>query len=490
MNELTFSRGEDGRLIGVDEAGEEYALAISEELRAAVREAPLPDLPEITISIPERLRPKDIQALVRSGADPEELAQVSGIAIEQVSRYAAPVLDERLFVTERARGLRMSHDPEALTLDRLAQERLAERGVDGGSLRWDAVRQGNGWVVRLDFDSAEGPARARWRVDLTASTLTPIDDAARWISRSIPADTPVPPVRLLSAVPVPTGDASLTGPEDSTLSLLDDLMDARGLRDPVSPVEPPDRPAGPGDVLELHRGERLFGPGRGSGAGADLGEDGTTRGGQLDGQPSDGFGRYHLPGDRSQQRTGPVGPEPPVDVGPFDTIGTPTGRTRRASRQPSRADLPTADTLAPDVPAGGPQSPPSYRPVRSTEPGHGSDTGRPLHDVVWQDPGYSQGAGDDQPDDSFDRQPPATERPSIWTRPVPHSFDTPGQGSLFQAAPVERPGQGGFGQGGPDPEPDPDPEPPVPPTRSRSATRRASVPSWDEIVFGASRTDT
>jgi hypothetical protein len=31
---------------------------------------------------------------------------------------------------------------------------------------------------------------------------------------------------------------------------------------------------------------------------------------------------------------------------------------------------------------------------------------------------------------------------------------------------------------------------PAPTTRARSAVKRSSVPSWDEIVFGAARTDT
>jgi hypothetical protein len=258
MNELTFRRAENSQLIAADAAGAEYALPITDQVRAAVRDSAIHEIPDAVIQIPEDLRPKDIQSLVRAGAAPEELAGASGIELDHVLRYAAPVLDERLFVAERARELTASHDPGAPTLEQLATDRLAERGVEPTAIFWDAVRQAGHWVVRLDFESSEGLSRARWQVDLPTGTLTPLDEQARWIARSPEPDSPIPPMRRLSALPGGGEDGDGEGVEDnpdSPYSLLDGLMDARGLRDPVAPGESLDPIAGHADVLELRRAE-------------------------------------------------------------------------------------------------------------------------------------------------------------------------------------------------------------------------------------------
>ncbi|MDR2253661.1 MAG: DUF3071 domain-containing protein, partial [Bifidobacteriaceae bacterium] len=254
MNELTFDRVQDGKLIARDQTGAEFALRISEAVRSAVRDHQAPEVVDMVLQIPDVLRPKDIQALVRAGASPAELSRVAGVEIGHVNRYAAPVLDERAYVAERARALSLNREPGAPSLEELAVGRLAERGVDRTSLVWDAVRQGPGWVVRLDFESTEGPTRARWRVDLGSATLLALDEQARWIAQTPEADAPIPPRRLLSAVPSIPHQG---GPDqlDSPLSLLDDLLDARGLRDPVAPGGVIDPLGADADVLELRRGD-------------------------------------------------------------------------------------------------------------------------------------------------------------------------------------------------------------------------------------------
>jgi hypothetical protein len=261
MIELTFDRVEDGCLICVDESGDEYCLPINEAVSRAVRLTVSGEAPEVAVQIPELLRPKDIQALIRAGADPAELVRVSGLSQEHVERYAAPVFDEREFVALRGRSFTLTHEGDAPSLEDLARERLVERGIDPVALNWDAVRQPHGWVLRLDFETEDGPSRARWRIDMNDRALMALNEQAQWIAAGSEPDSPIPPMRLLSAVPGPDGEGyleegDLAGESESLgspLSLLDGLMDSRGLRDPVE-FGLDDDPLGlPADVLELRQ---------------------------------------------------------------------------------------------------------------------------------------------------------------------------------------------------------------------------------------------
>jgi hypothetical protein len=469
MNELTYLRVEDGRLICSTESGAEFALPITDQLRQAVREQTAAEIPDVVIQIPEVLRPKDIQSLVRAGATAEELAAASGLDLVHVNRYALPVMDERAFVADRARDLPPSHDSGAPTLSALAEARLEERGVDATSLAWDAVRQAQGWVVRLDFESSEGPARARWRVDLASATLSPLDEQARWITAATEPDAPIPPMRLLSPLPGGAQEDDADGP-DSPLSLLDGLMDARGLRDPALPGDSVDQLSDRADVLELRRGE----------------DEATGALSYLEPEPLDSIGNpitFLQDTDEEAAEPGPL-PEPLMPPAPLPTYEPSWLAAPVSAGEPGGASEPGPDAAAEWAGDTGP--------VADAATEAPLEAPRPRRDSIW-----------DAPAREPVEPPPAPDRASIWTRTAP-GFET--QGELFQAAPV---GQADYPRTTPlaaspktesaaDPAPgsgDQDGNPPEdqatrPATRSRSAAKRSSVPSWDEIVFGAARTDT
>jgi len=278
MDELRFERQEGDRLIlkGPDDTA--YELAVTPELRTGVRLAARPPLPEaVPEEIPEDLKPRDIQALVRGGTDPTVLAREAQAEADHVLRYAAPVLDERLYVAEQARLIEVRHQDEASTLEELAVERLASRGVDPESLEWDSYYADGGWVARLDFELDGAIRTARWDLDLTGRRLAALDEPAEWITEPTSPDGPVPPPkrhltaveaevspelkidRDLGAEPapmvLPERDLMAKPSKDpGQLSLLDDLLDARGLREPVS-LDPLDEsiPLEPAKVFELRR---------------------------------------------------------------------------------------------------------------------------------------------------------------------------------------------------------------------------------------------
>jgi hypothetical protein len=131
----------------------------------------------------------------------------------------------------------------------------------------------------------------------------------------------------------------------------------------------------------------------------------------------------------------------------------------------------------PSAPLPAAPLPPAPLPAATLPPAP-VESRRARRDMIWETPSQDDTAG----------QESVTDRVSIWNRSAAAAESHRSQqeqGALFQAAPVED----AFGQpeGAPQAvEPPPEPAPP----RSRSGNKRSSVPSWDEIVFGASRTDT
>ncbi|MDR1150866.1 MAG: DUF3071 domain-containing protein, partial [Bifidobacteriaceae bacterium] len=227
----------------VAEDGTQYLVEVTDELRGAVRR--LGALAQkLAQELDSDLRPRDIQALIRSGIGPEELAQAAGIDPEVVWRYAGPVVDERAWIADQAQEVPVSHDHDAPLLGELALDRLATRGVSPDSMTWDALRDHGRWIVALAYSSGDGDAEARWAVDLTHRTLEALDEEAAWISETLMPDGPIrfDAHRTLAAIDggaseaEPTGEGGVSGQTSDlspSLALLDDLMSSRGLRQPV-----------------------------------------------------------------------------------------------------------------------------------------------------------------------------------------------------------------------------------------------------------------
>ena len=101
---LTFGAlSDDGtKIVLRDEKGNEFALDLDEKTRDAARnwrkrpKASVHDRDhELTVA--------EIQARIRSGISSEDLAQVSSIPLERIKRFEPPVLQERYWISKRAR---------------------------------------------------------------------------------------------------------------------------------------------------------------------------------------------------------------------------------------------------------------------------------------------------------------------------------------------------------------------------------------------------
>src|SRR5659263_695795 len=83
--------------------GEQFRLPLDERLRAAVRRD-VPRLSQLEIRRESSLTPREIQARLRAGESPEDVAHAAGVPVERVTRFEGPVLAERQRRVEEARA--------------------------------------------------------------------------------------------------------------------------------------------------------------------------------------------------------------------------------------------------------------------------------------------------------------------------------------------------------------------------------------------------
>ncbi|WP_329380528.1 septation protein SepH [Streptomyces sp. NBC_01716] len=159
----------------------EYTLPIDERLRAAVRNDRA-RLGQIEIEVESHLRPRDIQARIRSGASAEEVAQMAGIPVDRVRRFEGPVLAERAFMAERARktAVRRPGENAGPQLGEAVHERLLMRGAEKETAQWDSWRRDDGtWEVLLVYRVAGETHTASWTYDPPRRLVQAVDDEAR-----------------------------------------------------------------------------------------------------------------------------------------------------------------------------------------------------------------------------------------------------------------------------------------------------------------------
>jgi hypothetical protein len=156
-----------------------FALAIDDRLRAAAR-GDARRLTQIDVDAGTELPPRVIQARIRAGETPEQVAAASGARVERIMRFAHPVLQERARIAEQAQEARvqLTEGMPAAPLHRFMDERL--RLLDAGveSVTWDAYRGEHGaWLVTAAWRAGEASGTTRWSFDLPTRTVTPYDAA-------------------------------------------------------------------------------------------------------------------------------------------------------------------------------------------------------------------------------------------------------------------------------------------------------------------------
>ena len=221
--ELLGTSADGESLVLTDAQGERYSVLISDELRGATRR----DKPRVEVA-PSRptLAPRDIQALLRAGATPQEIATEHGMDVRAVERFEAPVQAEKDYALTRARAVRIGEGGP--TMGDLVLDRLAARGVDPSSLEWAATREaGEPWQIIVTFVQGAAEHGAHWHLS-NSGTLEAIDQEAQWLTEQISA-SPTASIFTPLTRPAPAPD-----PDEEDLrtraALVDQLHAARGKR--------------------------------------------------------------------------------------------------------------------------------------------------------------------------------------------------------------------------------------------------------------------
>jgi len=452
MDDLTLvGVHEDGEhLLLVDGSGSRHRLKVDEALRAAVRRDRA-RLGQLQIEMENRLRPREIQARIRAGETAEEVAAASGVPIEHVRRYEGPVLAERDFVATQARDVRVRRGTPsssggtvtgAATLGEVVADRLSQREVDPDDAEWDAWRADDGsWCVVVRFTAGAKPREARWTYDPSVRHVAALDDEARWLTE----DDPQPQQqRRLSPVrdrvyDVEAGGTARPVPEEpGAVDLLDTLRERRGRRT---------RPAtnGPEDIDPVREAiDSLMSRGelRARGERPDATER-TDRSERPERPPRpEPVARVEAP---PAEAAPPPAPPPPEEAAAPRT-------TKRASSSRPEARRGAAKRQEPKRPAG-------RRPAasRAAQPADAADT-----------------AGDPPPAHPARSRPQDLRDGEVLV--LPEAEPRAGDDHAEDDAP--EPGKAAAAGGG---------QARRAPSSASRKPRRASVPSWDDIVFGQRR---
>ena len=187
MVELELLGANGDTIVMTDEDGERYSIVVDDALRAAVRRDRGAIVPPAgtTTEGPAPLRPRQLQAYMRAGATAAEVAISTGMDVEHVRRFEGPVLAERQWAVSQAQTCRIGWEKDSPLLGELVVDRLATRGVDPSSLEWDALREGRDpWLIMVTFVQSAEEKQARWSLDLTARAVHALDDEARWLTEA------------------------------------------------------------------------------------------------------------------------------------------------------------------------------------------------------------------------------------------------------------------------------------------------------------------
>lgn len=207
MRELRFDGlSPDGtRLVLAGNDGQKYSVVIDERLEAAVRRDRA-RMSQVELEQSGMLRPREIQARIRSGATAEDVAAASGLPLERIRRFEGPVLTERAWVAQQAQATEVRRPEGDIELGRLVAERLASIGVEASDVAWDAWRRDDGlWVVIATFPVPPNTHVATWTYDSGGRTMTMVDANARALS----AADAQGPLELAAARPTLTAVAPL-----------------------------------------------------------------------------------------------------------------------------------------------------------------------------------------------------------------------------------------------------------------------------------------
>jgi hypothetical protein len=185
MQDLTpVGLSQDGRrLLLVSSTGEEFAVSIDTRFRAAMRGENARLGQEMKME--SALRPRDIQARIRAGESPEDVAAAAQTSVEAIMVFATPVLAERAHVAQsalRASVRRRSGESSSAgtTLGEAAEIFFGDHTLHDEDVEWDAWRQADGrWALVATYTLGGRKRAAEFSHDLPGRYVVAENDDAR-----------------------------------------------------------------------------------------------------------------------------------------------------------------------------------------------------------------------------------------------------------------------------------------------------------------------
>lgn len=179
MNELRFVRREDLALIVANETNVEFRLIVDDTVLSELRHLSKRDRQT------GRVRPREIQALIRAGKSRAQVAETTGLKEADIERFEEPVLAERRYILELAQAVAVrtdTNDDSDQRFGGVIAERLVGLGVEESA--WSSWKdEETGWMVGLDFVTHDVPHRAIWGFAHRKGTLSPINPDAVNLSK-------------------------------------------------------------------------------------------------------------------------------------------------------------------------------------------------------------------------------------------------------------------------------------------------------------------
>lgn len=195
MRDLEISSVEKNTIIAIDSEGAHYRVTIDDTNLTQLKR------PGLASSSP-RVSPREIQSLLRSGLSNDEVMAITGASVDQIERYATPVLAEREYVITTSQSLPAFTHVDVDGDDSLFGDMILERLeiADARNKEWTAWKSEDGkWILKLSFTVAEIERDARWFFDSKRASLTPQNDEAAKLSAPGMYASPAAPT--LRAVP-------------------------------------------------------------------------------------------------------------------------------------------------------------------------------------------------------------------------------------------------------------------------------------------------
>jgi len=203
-----------------------------------------------------QLTPREIQARIRRGESPDQIAEATGMALTSIEPFAGAVIAEREYMAQQAQrtSVRRRHvTGTGVRLGDLVDQGLREQNRSPDAATWDAFRREDGrWTVVM----TSGDRSATFLYDVDGRYVLPVDDAAHALVADLPAD-PSSDMALADAIRESTAPGTTepqaaeahsdvdddvasapTGELELDLGLPDDIAAAEHLLDDVALLPP------------------------------------------------------------------------------------------------------------------------------------------------------------------------------------------------------------------------------------------------------------